>query len=468
MTDLMGRQHAEEVERFFGALRGRLAKVRDAETHDYQRFFDTLAPLLESARALEQELDAKLARRFNALDYLRTDELGLSRIIADLLDPGGKHGQGALFLKRLLEGLQCFTTPGRLDQARVVVEKKIKDDRRLDICIYIDEGCCLAIENKPYSGDQEDQVNDYLNWLRKYRQSLLIYLSPQGEPPSSDSIALECLRDLQAGQLFKIMPYCSAPEVAWEDGFDDYRTGRSLTEWLSDWREHCDVDRLRWFLREAEDFCKRAFGEPTMASKEMETIKEFVLSDKRNTSTALAVYQSWPKIQCAVFEEFFETIWNKMNFGKELVDFYYEYDCSESKLKSKSYFEMYRNSWQECKKASEKISCGGCTRLRLEATGPGPNNLFIGVLSPNAEFTPKEKKRRKELEIKLFDALGPGESSWDGWLWWEWIDEKYKDWDPLLCDIHQECMNNGGEITEYFAKKFDAMAEATDTHYRRN
>ena len=44
-----------------------------------KRFFDELAPRLETARVLDQELDRNLARRFNVLDYLKTDELGLSR-----------------------------------------------------------------------------------------------------------------------------------------------------------------------------------------------------------------------------------------------------------------------------------------------------------------------------------------------------------------------------------------------------
>ena len=51
----------------------------------------------EMARDLERKLGRKLAPRFNNLDYLRDDELGLSRIIADLLNPKASHGQGVLF-----------------------------------------------------------------------------------------------------------------------------------------------------------------------------------------------------------------------------------------------------------------------------------------------------------------------------------------------------------------------------------
>ena len=127
---------------------------------DYQRFFDGLAPRIETARTLERELDTQLARRFNIFDYLRTDELGLSRVIADLLDPNGKHGQGNTFLRLLLDRLEYSDASKDLDHAsvKVEVEKAIKDNRRLDICVRIGEHC-LAIENKPYAGDQPDQIN---------------------------------------------------------------------------------------------------------------------------------------------------------------------------------------------------------------------------------------------------------------------------------------------------------------------
>ena len=154
------------------------------ETHEYQPFFDGLLPRLETARTLQRELDSQLAQRFNVFDYLRTDELGLSRVIADLLNPLGRHGQGPVFLELLLRGLKLpFATSERLDHASVEVERVIKDGRRLDICVRIGNHC-LAIENKPYAGDQPGQVDDYLRWLRsqEFESSLLIYLSHKESP----------------------------------------------------------------------------------------------------------------------------------------------------------------------------------------------------------------------------------------------------------------------------------------------
>lgn len=57
------------------------------ETLQCHDLFVEITPRLEADRKLERELDCHLAPRFNVFKYLRKDELGLSCIIADLLDP---------------------------------------------------------------------------------------------------------------------------------------------------------------------------------------------------------------------------------------------------------------------------------------------------------------------------------------------------------------------------------------------
>ena len=143
---------------------------------EYRQFLSEVHPVLETVRRLERELDRKLAHRFNALDYLRDDELGLSRLIADLLDPLGKHGQGTLFLATYLEvvGARRLLSWPDLDDCRIDVEteRSIDGRRRIDISVDIlskhGQACCLAIENKPYAGDQQNQVRDYLLFLKKH------------------------------------------------------------------------------------------------------------------------------------------------------------------------------------------------------------------------------------------------------------------------------------------------------------
>ena len=166
-----------------------------------ERFFNALAPRLETARVLDRELDRNLAHRFNVFDYLKTDELGLSRIIADLLDPCEKkeHGQGVLFLRVFLEKLEGSGKGPEwtdLDVCRVSVsrEQRTENERQVDIVVEIKgpDGAtrCLAFENKPYALDGPKQVEDYLGSLkRKYGGDfLLIYLPPTGRGPSESSI----------------------------------------------------------------------------------------------------------------------------------------------------------------------------------------------------------------------------------------------------------------------------------------
>ena len=331
---------------------------------DYQRFFDELKPRLETARMLESELDAQLARRFNVFDYLRTDELGISRVIADLLNPQGNHGQGTTFLKLLLARLKCPIASEHLDRANVEVEKAIKDKRRLDIYVRIG-GCCLAIENKPYAGDQRDQIKDYLGWLKdkdqEFENFVLIYLSPQGEPPSPESIELPYLKtELDANHSFKIMPY---HEAHWEDDFDDYRLDYTLTEWLADCRKNCDVDRLRWFLSEAETFFKRTFGGHTMAGSESNTAKKFVLASKENWNVALKVGDALTEVKKDVSNRFAEMVLDAYPTPTEYEypdNIYRDWNC---KLRGYSYMAMWRGSWDSCKDTNKGVA--QYTQLRL-------------------------------------------------------------------------------------------------------
>ncbi len=261
------------IDDFFIGLGKCISTEQKKTKTELGKLFAELAPRLETARVLGRELDRMLARRFNVFDYLRTDELGLSRIIADLLDPGASHGQGTLFLRALMDGLNGLTmsVPDEdVDSAtiKVEVERQITKNRRLDISVEIGRPgtYCLAIENKPWAGDQQNQVTDYLDFLKeKYRKFLLVYLSAQGQGPSDWSIKQDDLRKWKDN--FVIMQYCAASQEAAgddgeaeTDGFHSFRADQSLAVWFQTCRRDCEVDRLRWFLRDAELFCEKSFG----------------------------------------------------------------------------------------------------------------------------------------------------------------------------------------------------------------
>jgi len=205
------------------ALLHHLDDVRQARNKHSIRLLQDLTPHLHAARAVERELDRHLARRFNIFRYLRDDELGLSRIIADLLDPTGEHGQGTTFLEAMIELLGVAPDAGdparsRLDHSgeravaatwkthlgqlrstatdkiRVVQERGgLPKRRRIEITVDIpteDGRFCLAFENKPYADDQPEQCKDYLEFLdSEYRgRFILVYIPPRYRMPDQSSL----------------------------------------------------------------------------------------------------------------------------------------------------------------------------------------------------------------------------------------------------------------------------------------
>ncbi|MCZ0942465.1 MAG: PD-(D/E)XK nuclease family protein, partial [Gammaproteobacteria bacterium] len=171
------------------------------------------------------------------------------------------------------------------------MERTIAGQRRIDIYVEVPSGKTrygLAIENKPYADDQYEQVKDYLKHLKE-RTNLnefhLIYLSPTGEPPSKESLPKAEFENWR-GRLL-IMPYHHRhTDEDWtdregkRDEFRDFRTLASLTQWLADCRAQCEAQRLRWFLGDAESYCRRTFGDTDMASDlETKTVLELLESE---------------------------------------------------------------------------------------------------------------------------------------------------------------------------------------------
>ena len=150
--------------------------------------------VIENFRLQREKTELYDSNRFNPFQFMRTDEMGLSKILAFLLDPKGAHGQGDLFLNSFLKyiGKHNFLA---YDNIQVCVEKATSENRRHDIFI---EGFLnhrrhwiVSIENKlRFATDQEEQLKDYRDDLEGYREVeyCLIYLPVFKEPPSENSI----------------------------------------------------------------------------------------------------------------------------------------------------------------------------------------------------------------------------------------------------------------------------------------
>jgi PD-(D/E)XK nuclease superfamily len=155
-----------------------------------QALLDDISLALGSLREGKKKFAAQLAPDFRIFDYLRDDEMGLSKCFADLLNPEGKHGQGRLFLDGFLTLIDWHKPPMN---CKVQLEKQTFNQRRIDIYLEFDDGNGLiGIENKPWAGDQPNQLIAYATYLRAAAQLMpwkLIYFCNQ--EPSTESFSMK-------------------------------------------------------------------------------------------------------------------------------------------------------------------------------------------------------------------------------------------------------------------------------------
>lgn len=110
-----------------------------------------------------------------------------SPILAELLNPQGRHGQGEIFLSLFLNSLGIPDTEFAADGSKVTAEYHIGNKTedtggRIDLVIQDAQGRRIMIENKIYAGDQENQLTRYRNFDPDAR---LFYLTLFGDMPSN-------------------------------------------------------------------------------------------------------------------------------------------------------------------------------------------------------------------------------------------------------------------------------------------
>lgn len=453
------------------------------DTEQLSRFFNELSPRLDMAREVDDRLNSELAYRFNVLDYIRTSELGLSRVIADLLDPSATHGQKTLFLNTFLRGLQCASEQrGRplditrdyghkwevVGDTRVQVERTIPPGRRrLDISVEFkgSDGRlrCLAIENKPYAGDQKNQIRDYLDFMEKEygrkdghqpTNHLLIYLSRTGELPSEWSVEKERLaREIEEYD-FAVMGY--SMEGAAASGKDDDSSSESrllvdysLAKWFAACRKECDVERLRNFLRDAEAFCKQHFGGAAMPDRTQDQIRQF-LEDPHNMKIAIEVHRNWPEVRAGIKRRFagrlVERIRARLRDDRQLRDLQCEHRVTGHDGDRWQEVSVFRHgdAWRV---KGHQVS------IKMQAQRQGTEAWIIGIATGD-----QLAEVRDALSASLSKDLGTAKTS-THWPWYEWIPDRWGWWNRNVADLAREQAEDG-EATRYFVERVAHLCAA--------
>lgn len=188
--------------------------------------------------------DRLLATHFNVFDYIEPNENRLSDVISDLLNPDGAHGQNDVFLREFL-AIMCPSPIPRWQFKSVhresttsLIENNL---RRIDVLADL-SSFGVAIENKPWAGERDDQIHDYVTYLdRRFAGNyVIVYLTLDGSKPTSiDSETAENL--LQRKQLV-LASY-----------------GSRFREWLERCYRSCDADKVRWFLLDFMAYAQQTF-----------------------------------------------------------------------------------------------------------------------------------------------------------------------------------------------------------------
>lgn len=215
---------------------------------DHIEWLESLTRQVTGLEQYCQRVEPMLAPEFNVLRYARTDEYGLSLILADLLNPHGPHGQGDRFLRCFLhrywstEPQSSFAIEADV-RTEVATHRIEQTQGRIDIQVAL-PGRILAIENKPWAADQPRQIERYLDQLRKSgRRIRLLYLTGRdAQQPSDFSVDRDLLQKARDAGEFLSTTYLD------------------LRDWLRDCRGVCENERVTTFLRDFERYIGYTFA----------------------------------------------------------------------------------------------------------------------------------------------------------------------------------------------------------------
>lgn len=331
----------------------------------------------------------KLSPQFNCFRYIDPKEMKLSEIIADLLDPEGTHSQGHRFLFAFLRriGLEQWC-----DGKEIQVDTEVPafGNRRFDIEIRWPDRS-LVIENKPWAGDQEEQLSNYAKDLRK--RSLdhwhLVYLSGIGQEPNESSISEKDLAECKKAGLITVADY-----------------ENMLLPWLDDCRSVCESERFRWFLGELKTYFLAEFkGERDM--QERQAVKEQVLKNPSSLKAALEVTSALPDIK----EELLQTLTKQLQ--KNVQPFGWTVEWFGVYLRKESgYFINFLPEQSY--------------HLTFQFQSASLNDLDFGMSKIDDKLPDKPEITRLMKKANL--GLGPGETH----AWWPWfapVKEEIRNWE---------------------------------------
>lgn len=223
-------------------------RIRKQHAGDFnlklERFFLTINSQITEYKRYRKLTDRFLSPEFNTFNFFKPDENCLSDILADLLDANGTHGQGVLFQKMFIAELHNSFNVAGFDSIDILnVHREIWANGRIDVFLE-NRDHAIIIENKPFAGDQKDQLIRYETYVKlAFHHVILVYISNSNRSPGNLSnesrIRLDGLKSEN-----KLI----------------YFNYQKLRVFLESCSRYCESDRYRIFLKEFVQYIENVFN----------------------------------------------------------------------------------------------------------------------------------------------------------------------------------------------------------------
>lgn len=348
---------------------------------------DDVSRSLAVLQKSEERFAHLLAPRFRIFDYLRDDEYGLSHCLMDLLDPSGPHGQGRLFLDGFLELLKLPKEGDFEDFKGIHIEHTTERRRRIDLLIHF-ENALLGIENKPFAGDQDLQLDDYASYLERIADGdhwVLAFLS--NRDPSEFSISEKRRKELSEQGNFQNISF------------------RDIEEWLISTARQSQCLTVRIFTEELARHIRHNINGELDMTEEKEIIECMRSSDER-LAAAIQVGNTVPELKIKLMTAFGEQLIDEVN--KENMFFLEKGGKSLSTPQGSCGFDIAFADHQDA-----------FLRFEFESTSFGYFFWGIKTMIDGRDVEPERKQAINRVMSEAYSS----EQSTPYWAWWKSADQ---------------------------------------------
>jgi hypothetical protein len=325
-------------------------------------------------------------------------EVIICRVIADLLNPKGRHYKGNRYLKIFLDiiahGNKIYCEL-KTENAKVTPEcpcpintSKVTDkDRRIDI--VIEDGIVfIPIEAKIWANDQPKQVADYYAYAKEKNHGNAIpvlYLTPDGHPPDKSST--------DDGTQYKCISF-----------------KKDILTWLTKCRACTETEAVpvREILKQLIGAVRSICGYTEDEQMEKTILKEITQSDE-TIKAALEIYKVLNDIDSINWEKFKNNVFENVKKQLPAADFQENvdgWDYIDIPLKNGAYILYVNYDWKKItveqgkKKISESIG-KNIHKLMADLYGVSDDEFSDGVwLAENTRYP-----RLKSVDEEIYPYL---------------------------------------------------------------